>query len=172
MRRPARIVNDMRNPFGPGAFAVLFALAAAAFPAQAAVQDDVRTATIDALTANLNPDSPTPTVTVARSAVHVNYVVVAGRWGFASWKIVGGPGGDMVLMQTYKVWHEFGRGSPHMSAHVLQRFGVPAPLILTFANGTCPVPASSTAMGYTVASVSVRRYDGNGKRIDKKIPCS
>ncbi|HEX3467978.1 MAG TPA: hypothetical protein VHT05_07885 [Candidatus Elarobacter sp.] len=162
----------MRNPFGPGAFAVLFALAAAALPSQAAVQDDVRTATIDALTANPNPDAPVPVVTVARSAVHISYVVVAGRWGFTSWKIVGGAGGDMVLMKTDKVWHEFGRGSPHMSAHVLQRFGVPAPLILTFANGACPIPAQSVAMGYTVGSVSVRRYSGAGKQIDKKIACS
>lgn len=162
----------MRNPLGPGAFAVLFALAAAALPAQAAVQDDVRTATIDALTAVPNPDAPTPVVPPARSSVHISYVVVAGRWGFSSWKIVGGARGDMVLMKTYNVWHEYGRGSPHMSAHVLQRFGVPAPLILTFTNGTCPVPASSIAMGYTVNSVSLRRYSGNGKQIDKKILCS
>jgi hypothetical protein len=161
----------MRNLLGPGAFAVLFALAAAALPAQAAVQDDVRAATVDALTANSNPDAPAPAVIVARSAVHINYVVVAGRWAFTSWKIVGGPRGDMVLMKTYKAWHEFGRGSPHMSAHVLQRFGVPPPIVVTFATGACPVPASSNAMGYTVGSVSVRRFDGNGKRVDTTTAC-
>jgi hypothetical protein len=151
----------MRNPWGLGAFAALLA-AAAAVPASAAAVDDVRSATVDALQAR---------TAVARATIHVRYVVVAGRWGFASWKIVRGDGGDMVLMKTDRVWHEYGRGSPHMSAHVLQRFGVPPPIILTFAGGTCPVPAQSVAAGYTVDSVSVRRYDGNGKQIDTKTVC-
>jgi len=80
----------------------------------------------------------------------------------------------MVLMKTYNVWHEFGRGSPHMSAHVLQRFGVPPPIVVTFATGACPVPAHSDAAGYTVDGVSVRRFDGNGKarRYDGRLSLS
>jgi hypothetical protein len=151
----------MRNPWGLGAFAALLA-AVAAVPASAAAVDDVRSATVDALQAKTS---------VPRATIHVRYVVAAGRWGFASWKIVRGDGGDMVLMKTDGVWHEYGQGSPHMSAHVLQRFGVPPPIILTFANGACPVPAQSVAAGYTVDSVSVRRYDGNGKQIDTTTPC-
>ena len=161
----------MRTKRRLGAIAGLFAFAAAMATASASVQDDVRAATVDALTANPNPDAPTPTVTVDRSAVHIDYVVVAGRWSFTSWKIVGGPRGDMVLMKTYNVWHEFGRGSPHMSAHVLQRFGVPPPIVVTFATGACPVPAHSDAAGYTVDGVSVRRFDGNGKRVDTTAAC-
>jgi hypothetical protein len=152
----------MRNPWGLGAFAALFALAAATQAASAAAIDDVRSATVDAIQAKTS---------VPRSTIHVRYVVVAGRWGFASWKIVRGLGGDMVLMKSDGVWHEYGQGSPHMSAHVLQRFGVPPQIILTFANGACPVPANSVASGYTVDSVSVRRYDGNGKQIDSTTPC-
>jgi hypothetical protein len=152
----------MRTKRRLGAIAWLGIVAVAMAPASAAVQDDVRSATVDALQAAKS----TP-----RSAIHVKYVVVAGRWGFTSWKVVGGEGGDMVLMLSDGVWHEFGRGSPRMSAHVLMRYGVPPPIILTFANGTCPVPAQSVAIGYTVDSVSVRRYDGAGKQIDKKIVC-
>ncbi len=152
----------MRNPWGLGAFAVLFAIAAGTSPAPAAVQDDVRSATVDALQAKTS---------VPRSTIHVSYVVVAGRWGFASWKIVRELGGDMVLMKSDGVWREYGQGSPHMSAHVLQRFGVPPQIIVSFANGACPVPAASVASGYTVDSVSIRRYDGNGKQIDTTTPC-
>ena len=152
----------MRTKRRLGAIAGLSIVAALMSPVSAAVQDDVRTATVDALQAARS---------VPRATIHVKYVVVAGRWGFTSWTVVGAESGDMVLMKSDGVWHEFGRGSPHMSAHVLVRYGVPPPIVLTFANGACPVPVHSDAAGYTVDSVSVRRYDGNGKQVDKKTAC-
>ncbi len=149
------------RPIAP--IVALSMFAAVVSPATAAVQDDVRAATIDALQAR---------IAAPRATIHVNYVVVAGRWGFTSWKVVGTEGGDTVLQQTDGVWHVYGEASNHLTLRQLARFGVPPALATALLAGVCPIPARSEAAGYVVDSVAVRRFDGNGKQIDKKIVCT
>jgi hypothetical protein len=142
--------------------AALCAIAAALSPVSAAVQDDVRTATVDVLQAKM----ATP-----RENIHVSYVSVAGRWGFVSWKVVHVAAGDTVMQQTDGVWHVFGQASPTLTLRTMVRFGVPPALATALLAGACPVPARSEVAGYVVTSVAVRRFDGNGKRVDTTTPC-
>jgi hypothetical protein len=145
-----------------GPIAALCVFAASISPASAAVQDDVRSATVDALQAKMS---------APRSTIHVKYVSVAGRWGFTSWKVVGAEAGDTVLLQTDGVWHVFGQASNHLNLRTLVRFGVPPAIATALLGGVCPVPARSEAAGYVVTSVDVRRFDGNGKRVDTTTLC-
>jgi hypothetical protein len=150
-----------KRPISP--IAALCVFAATLSPVSAALQDDVRTATVDALQAKMA--SP-------RENIHVSYVSVAGRWGFVSWKVVHVAAGDTVLQQTDGVWHVFGQASPTLTLRTMVRFGVPPALATALLAGVCPVPARSEVAGYVVDNVAVRRFDGNGKQIDKKILCS
>jgi hypothetical protein len=137
---------------------VLVSLLAIPRPASATVQDDVTSITKSALQA-----------TLGLTNVQVNYVSVIGQWGFTSWT-VGEGGGDTIMEQINGTWNVLAMGHGQMNATLLtQGVGVPQDIAVALMYGSCP--PLKRHVNRQPLSMSVRRIDKHGKRIDSIIRC-